>query len=505
MPSSLTPARRFSNWLPLLICGFLLLAFCLIWSLNAGKQYELEYDEGVYLISAQMIMRGYEPFVSVFSSQPPAFLNLLTVAFHLFGSSVAVGRGVTIFFALVGLGSAASVGWRLGGPIAGPVTIIAQGLPLIFFMQAQAVQAEMPALALALLAIALLFSAKQRRRWIAASGFIFALGLLCKLLVAPMILPLIFLLGCSEESAEKPARLLPLLFISARIMFGRLLIFGTGGLVACVIVLFPYDLAAVYDQAIRFHLQAKAAFPTSWAGNLQLLLSLVKLEPGLIGLTVAGLIILFRKRRLAFLWLCLWIAGVALFLVDHSPLFGHHAVILVPPLAIAAGASALWFPMIWRRKWTRPLGLLLLLPLFGLEPAMVEPLKVRPAFSLQRDLKPPSWVLADDQEREQQVLELIEQHTRPSDFIVSDRQMQIFRTGRNMPPALVDTSIVRINSGYLTDGQAINASEEVRLIIFWNGRLERLHEYRRWVQSRYRLLREWKELDGKVKEVYLRS
>jgi len=510
MPSSPTQARQVSHWLPLLICGLLLFAFGLVWSINAGKQYELDYDEGVYLTSAQMVMRGYKPFVSVFSSQPPAFLNILIGGFHLFGSSVAVGRCVTIFFALVSLGSAASVGWRLAGPIAGPVTIIAQGLPLIFFLEAQTVQAEMPALALALLAIALLLSAKQRRHWlwIAASGFIFALGMLCKLLVAPMILPLIFLLGCSwEESAGKLSRLLPVRTPSARLLLVRLLIFGMGGIVACVIVLLPYDLSAVYDQAIRFHLKAKVAFPTSWTENLRLLRFIFQLEPGLIALTVAGLIILFRRRRLACAWLCLWIAAAMLFLVDHSPLFTHHPVILVPPLAIAAGSSVLWLPLFWQKKWMRPLGLLLLLPLFALESdsGIVDPLTLRPAFSLQRDLKPLSSELAFNLEREQQVLQLIEQNTRPDDFIVSDRQMQIFRTGRNVPPSLVDTSGVRINSGYLTDTQAINASEDARMIIFWTGRLERLHEYRRWVQSRYRLLKEWQGPGKNVKEIYLRD
>src|SRR5687767_11831244 len=300
MPLPPSSARRVS--LPLLICGLLVPGFGLVWTINALPQYEFDYDEGVYLISAQMILRGHEPFVSVFSSQPPGFLDILIAGFQLFGNSVGVGRGLTIFFALVALGSAASVGWRLAGPMAGPITILAQGLTLVFFLDAQTVQAEMPALALALLAIAVLLSARQRRSWlwIAASGFIFALGMLCKLLVAPMLLPVIFLLGCSwDENDGKLSRLLPAGSLSARVFIIRLLILGFGGIVACCIVLLPYDLAAIYDQAIRFHLKAKDAFPTSWTVNLRLLRSIFQLEPGLIALTLAGLIILFRRRRLA--------------------------------------------------------------------------------------------------------------------------------------------------------------------------------------------------------------
>ncbi|MEO8436592.1 MAG: glycosyltransferase family 39 protein [Pyrinomonadaceae bacterium] len=506
MPSSPTTARRHDR-LVLLICGLLLLAFGLIWFLNAGKPYELDYDEGVYLTSAQMVMRGHQPFTAVFSSQPPVFLNILVVAFHLFGSSVAVGRGVSIIFALLSLGSAAGIGWRLAGPIAAPVTIIAQGLPLVFFLDAQTVQSEMPALALALLAIALLLSAKQRRRslWIAASGFIFALGLLCKLLVAPMILPLIFVLGRSFEKGEENVwRFLPANSSSARVFIFRFLLLVVGGIVACAIVLLPYDLTAVYDQAIRFHLKARAALPNSWPQNLRLLGSIFQLEPGLIALALAGLIVLFRERPRAGIWLSFWIAATTIFLIDHSPLFTHHSVILVPPLAIAAGASVLWLPSVWATKWIRPVALLLLLPLVALKPqlALGDPATWRPAFSPQRDLEL-SVEVASDSERERQVLQLIEQNTRPDDFIVSDRQMRIFRTGRNVPPAMVDTSGVRITSGYLTDAQAISASEQARMIIFWTGRLERLKEYRQWVQSRYRLLREWRDQGPGLKEVYL--
>ena len=510
MPSSPTKARQSSDWIPLLICVLLLLAFGLVWSVNARKYYELDYDEGVYLTSAQMIMRGYQPFGSVFSSQPPAFLNLLIIGFHLFGSSVAVARLVTIFFALMGLGSAASVAWRLAGPFAGPVTIIAQGLPLVFFLEAQTVQAEMAALGLALLAIALLFPAAPRRGWlwIAGSGFLYGLGLLCKMLVAPMILPIIFLLCCSGEKSDGQAlRFLPAEVPSAKIFLVRLLFFGMGGILACLIILLPYDLSAVYDQAILFHLKAKGAFPGSWTENLKRLYSIFELEPGLIALTLTGLLILFWKRRLAGIWLCLWIAAATFFLLDHTPLFQHHSVILIPPLAIAAGTSTLWLTSFWRKKWIRPLGFLLLLPLFALEPAsgLLEPLKLRPAVSLQRDLNSPSPELPFDLESETEALHLIEQNTRPDDFIVSDRQMQIFRTGRNVPPAMVDTSVVRIQSGYLTDSQAISASENARMIIFWTGRLERLREYRRWVQSRYHLLKEWRGPDTTLKEVYVRK
>ena len=116
------------------ILGFLLLsAFAITWQIYLREPYALDYDEGVYLISARMIMAGYTMFTSVFSAQPPAFLETLALAFRLFGDTLTIGREVMVFFALVALGAIGWIGWRLAGPFASLIAILSLGLTLIFF------------------------------------------------------------------------------------------------------------------------------------------------------------------------------------------------------------------------------------------------------------------------------------------------------------------------------------------------------------------------------------
>ena len=90
---------------------------------------------------------------------------------------------------------------------------------------------------------------------------------------------------------------------------------------------------------------------------------------------------------------------------------------------------------------------------------------------------------------------LINAATKPDDFVVSDQQMQAFRTGRLVPPDLCDTSIVRIKSGYLTTEQAIKAASNAKMIIFWTGRLEMLPGFQEWVRNHYRLA---VQIDGRL-------
>lgn len=184
------------------LCAFLLVAFTLAWQASLSEQYILDYDEGVFLLSARMVALGYPLFTSVFSSQPPVFLEILALALRLFGDTVTVGREAMVFFSLTSLGAIAWISWRFVGPLAAPVAIISLGLPIIFFRQARVVQAEMPALAFALLATSAVLSFKKtgRRRWLVMGGVCFALGGLCKLLIAPMIIPILFLLTLAPVS-----------------------------------------------------------------------------------------------------------------------------------------------------------------------------------------------------------------------------------------------------------------------------------------------------------------
>jgi 4-amino-4-deoxy-L-arabinose transferase-like glycosyltransferase len=462
--------------LSLILCALLLLGFFFLWLRNLDTFSE-DYNEGVYLCSARMALHGHPPFSSVFSSQPPAFLDILTVAFGFLGDSVVVGRGVIIFFSLVSLGAVAWIAWQILSPLAGPLAMLFLGLPLVFFHQARTVQAEIPALACALVALGALVSSFQagRSAGLVGAGFFFALGVMCKLLVAPLIVPVVWLL-VPAQPWQAPLHWGALgSSLGSRAFVGRTLLFALGGVAACALTLWPYPLTDLYDQMVQFHLQAKIHFPLNRSGNLRMIRDVLWKEDLVLTLAAAaGFFILLWQRPRAALWLGVWVLPTFIFLIDHAPLFPRHVVLLLPPLAVAASSCVLLVNVLWRSSWSQPLVFALVLPLAWLLGKML--VRDLPIFS--RGIPSPRW--------EQDAMRLIEKHTQPTDFVVSDQQMQVFRAGRQTPPQLCDTSFVRIQSGYLTDKEAIAASENARMIIFWTGRLGLLRRYSAWVEAHYR-------------------
>src|SRR6185295_20129611 len=95
----------------------LLAAAALLFSraLDAGANY----DEGVYLASADALGRGERLGADVFASQPPGFYVLLRLATALPGSTVEATRMLFLVLALVGVAAAWWLGRTLAGAMAG--------------------------------------------------------------------------------------------------------------------------------------------------------------------------------------------------------------------------------------------------------------------------------------------------------------------------------------------------------------------------------------------------
>jgi hypothetical protein len=487
--------------LSLSVSLLLLCVFSVALQLNLNIPYSTDYDEGVYLSSARLVMEGHTLFSSVFSAQPPAFLEILALAFRLFGDTVTCGRAIMVIFSLTSLATVAWISWRVAGPLASPLAIVSLGLPLVFFQVSRSVEAENSALAFALLSVALVLPGTKQCSWkrLTAGGVLFALGLLCKLLIAPMILPILFLLTLEPVSNGAMAwRFSTARPVSVSRIMRRYIIFSVASVTTCLLVLSAYDPSAAYDQVVRFHMEAKAYFGTDTLSNLRLIYDLVlSTELGVVFLSIAGLIGLFTRNHLAAAWICLWVFSTIQFLLAHSPLFDHHLILLLPPLAIAAAASTLWIPAFWHRGWGKLLPLFFLFPLICYDPPSGLEL------SAERDLA--VSLKSHEPRQEQRVVYLIQKYTHPDDLVVDDQPMQVFAAERQSPPMLADTSYVRIESGYLTVDQAINFSRDAQMVVFWTDRLALLPEYRRWVQTHFLLIKRFEAKHGKPREIYLRG
>jgi hypothetical protein len=442
-------------WRPLLLASALLLALAVGLSWRLGSSASLDYDEGVYLVSARLLLHGHRLFAEVFSSQPPLFLDLLHGAFRAFGDSVSTGRSLSVVAALV---TCVAVGYLAGTrvtPWAAPWAIFLCGGSIVFLRQARAVQAEMPALALATAALSVMAAGERGRDRCrqAAAGALMGLALAGKLLVAPGIVPL--LLGAVDGRRQRLTGSIPSMTVAVGAM-------AAAFLAVCA----PHGLAPVYQQSVTFHLAARALSSDLVGAAWR---RVFVWDGALMAAAAIGMTALAVRRAAAFPWLLAWLGSTAAFLALHAPLMVHHLVLAIPPLAVGAtGILAL------AGRRLLPLGLLALAG-FVKRDEQGRP-RLAPTVWAEQASHGPS----DDEER---AIAALRDWTRPDELVVTDSQMLAYLADRDVPPELCDTSVVRIASGSLGPSVARAETRRARAVLLWSGRLQLLPGYVEWLQT----------------------
>lgn len=458
---------------------------------NLGHYYD-GYDEGVYLESARLMDRGYPLYRAIFDSQAPLFLFLVDAGFKLAGESVRSGRLAMASGFVVTVVALVVAGRELRGRLVG---LLAGGLVLLspaYLRFGRMVEADVPSTALAALAIA--FTARYanvgHRRWLVLAGLAATASTLVKLL-GIYTLPAIGVLVLARWAPTTKDLL-------ARVRLAVVDVGIVAGIFVGVTAAFLLALGPrqVWDQAVTFHLVARAADHSAWTtwmeGNVRGLVNYLHLEPLLVpGLPLALLVLFGRWRGMAVLaWVAFAVAG----LVNQEPLQDHQVVTLIPPLALAVayGWGQLWTGAVTLARqsrkvsgqpaWLAGLGAILFLGAAGL--ALVR---------LGRNVTP-TWAAlgAIDAHSEEDAINLrvapiVTAHSRPGDFILIDQQTVANWINRDVPPGLVDTSFVRIDTGYLTADQVIDESTRyhVKVVVFASGRLTKLPTVVTWVQRTF--------------------
>ena len=70
---------------------------------------EIDWDEGVYWLSMQSMQAGHPLFLSVYSSQPPAFLLVSEPPWALLGGGIAAARAVMMWWGAIAVVAVASL------------------------------------------------------------------------------------------------------------------------------------------------------------------------------------------------------------------------------------------------------------------------------------------------------------------------------------------------------------------------------------------------------------
>jgi len=455
---------------------------------NLG-QYDPSYDAGVYLESARMMRRGYPLYQVIFDSQPPLWLIQGSLSFHWFGESVLAGQLVTATAGLVTVAATMTAtaqlcGWS-GGLIAG---VLVMSSPLQLKLS-RIVTADLPSVAFAAVGMALAahYFRIGRRPWLIAASLAATCSVLVKLpgLYTFPALGLMVIARWWREPALNYHRLARAVAWDSLIISG--VFAGT-----TLTVLLMMGAGDVWNQVVSFHSAARAVFPSLAIGQkCSLMLGFVDGERLLAyAAPFAVLSVLGGLEGLAPL---LWASCTFIGLLYNRPLFDHHMVALIPPIAMAAGVGWTQFWK-WSRamvEWSRRknnlagsvIGIAGVLGISAGILILAEQLRIAWTKAIALEALPQAAVDSPDLK----LARLIAARTRPDDVILTDAQGIAFLAQRDVPPEITDTSFVRIATRYITARDVVSLSERrhVHAVLLWTGRLNSMPEVARWAADHF--------------------
>ena len=460
-------------------------------------RFSTEYDEGVYWQSLRAMAQGHPLYSSVFGSQPPGFLLGVYPGYLLLGQSIAAGRVVIGLYALVGIVAVYAIGRALGGRWVG---VLAAGLLALnprYLQEATTLQAEIPSLTLSLVGIALVAVAMRgtlsqtwRLLMIAAAGGALGAAIMMKLLAVVALVPAILLIVMPLIAEMRERRDSRQAILNATRDIGLLL---GGLLLACIVILMPFapQWGALYDQVIGFHLVARGTSSGGPVANLLLLPDITWVVAAL------GLAVALWRRMWAALPLLAWLLASVLVLVIQRPLFDPHALILAPPLALLAALGSVAAIELARSMWNIRAKESLLVA------GILVALGVTLLAGLWLDARQIHADSAYDGGRRAQMVQALQDHAIPSGPVVTDDQYVTALAGRDTPPELVDTSLVRISTGSLTTAEVerIIRRDDVRVVLFATDRLDRLPGLRAWIEANFQPVKSF----GAGETLYIRN
>lgn len=466
-----------------------------------------DYDEGVYWQSLRALSAGHPLFTSIFSSQPPFFLLSLYPLYSFFslfwGPTLAAARLGIIVYSLVGLAAMYVAARLIGGRWVGLLALALLATDPFYLKESYTLQAEVPAVAWQLVALALAVAAARsqgRRRHLLAlfAGAALGLGILVKLFDVFVLIPMVLYLLApvvttwSVEGNRLRFRGRDALLSSTASCLPDLGLLAVGCFCAFLLVLLPFagNLGTVYDQVIRYHLAASSDAGHTLVYNIKLLLQ-DAIEYPLWFLAVLSIAIALTQRRFAVIVPLLWALVCLAFLLKQQPLLDHDRLLLVPPVVLVASFIISGYQPARSSAAARASGFIAALRassqpepeqiLLGLSVVIVLASLFIGGVGTHRDVVHPLPQVSVA------MSSALKAATLPGDLVASDDQYLAGLADRNVPPELVDTSQVRILSGYLTapELESIIDRYDIRVILFASGRFNMIPGFSAWVSANF--------------------
>ncbi len=520
----------------------------LLWRAQNLTVFSTYNDEGAHLMWAKLAVNGHPLYSDTQAVQSPLFLETIGLAFRLAGQTIQAGRGAILSSFVLLAVSLSWLAYRNDGWSSALTALFLLSISPLAFTFSRLVMAEIPATALAVISLALIFPYLDsgRRIWLIASGLALGLSFITKALNPFIIVPIGLLLASKQEFGvqSKASTFLSAFFVIthharcgfvirngyladlqsasrlqidsisatdyksvASVEVGKQLRFfywSLGLAFPLIAILLIYEPMAIYDQLILFRNDLRVAVPGSFAET-------------------AGQFEIFIRSHWG-----IWLLAIGFWILDFGFWIGR--IIQNPKSKIQNGdnpkskiqkSKIVW--LVWLISgmimlcWHTPLFphhfIVLLPPLILLASRQVSEFVsmanerktglslfcsglfiVIAAFNIPAMLKANQQTLAvATGGREQQAIKFLQAVSQPTDFVMGDSQLLIFMADRSTPPPLGDVALVAIKAGRQTSARMIKLTERYRssAVVQWSLRLPWLPDYLSWVQANYLTRRVW--------------
>lgn len=411
-------------------------------------RFPVDYDEGVYLQTLRAAADGFEPYREIFLAQPPMLISEVMPFFRLFGENLFASRLAIVLFWAAGIAGIYVVGTLAFSKRTGFLAAAFLALDPLFLNAGRTLQPEGPSLAFAIWTIATGLYAMQQtnsRSRLAASalcGALFAMAIANKFIAAPVLLPL-----------------LVIAVVHGRAGWRDVLAAAAGALgIAAIVLGGSFDaLPAFYDQTIRFHQVAgDMTGPSGPFGVVGTAFEDPLVIAGCVGVLVA--LMKFRENLVPLSWMAASVGFLALL----TRLLNHHLAVLAPPAALICARLVQI-----SSRWAKSAAAVVLCAL-----AVTSAVKGVQAFETENPY--PRLAMTE-----------LDRLTENERYVVTDDPFLAALLHLRTPPELVDTSFVRVGTGYLTRTQVIDAMErhDATLMILSTGRLVHVPGLPAWIRS----------------------
>jgi 4-amino-4-deoxy-L-arabinose transferase-like glycosyltransferase len=440
------------------------------------------YDEGVYWQSLRSLAQGYTLYAQIFYSQPPAFLLSIFPAYLIFGQSILAARMGIVLLSLCGLLGALFVGKVLRGNGGALLALLLLVVNPLYLTASQILQADGPSTALMMLAVGLAYLWWEHPTGVAGYTFailtaiVLVLSILSKLFGLAGLVPIgLLALAHLWRTWRQP--------MAKRLAYGGPLLAGACAFILTgllFIVPFSSSFSPLWDQVITYHTVAEGHSTSANGGNLHKLWLALKTPLG--ALALYGMLVSLVRRDWRVLPLIAWFLAVFYLLWRQVPLFHHHLVTLMPPLVLLATMSLGPFPIIRGPSRLRfSLGNSITIVALCVIIVYFVPIFSSTYQRTQRQGNSTNTHMS------LQVAHDLDAVTQPDQLVITDAPFLVAEAKRSTPPQLVDTSFVRIQSGYLSAEQLTQLAKQsnVHAVLFYTGRLRQVRAFRLWVSQHF--------------------